>query len=121
MRIEDFQNTTKIADQPKGKFKVKQRQSKPFLKGPVPMEWLYQAGTLPGQCLHVGLVLWHEAGIVGDQTVRFRPKKALRFGMHRDTARRALKNLESAGLVSICSKPGQCLEVRILEAPLIVP
>lgn len=79
------------------------------------MDWLYAAGSLPGRCLHVGIVLWHEAGMIGCQTVKFRPSKALKFGMHRDTARRALKRLQKAGLIVVHQRPGQCLEIQILD------
>ena len=85
------------------------------------MDWLYAAGSLPGQCLAVGVVLWHEAGMANGPTVQFRPSKMVKFDMHRDTACRALKRLQAAGLIAIePSKPGRCLEVRLLDVQTAV-
>jgi len=117
VNIDDFTNITEIPIRLNGNVRIKQRQTKPFLKGPVPLDWLQAAGRLPGQCLQVGIVLWHEAGIAGSRAVQFRPSKALKFGMHRDTARRALQRLEIARLIAIHHKPGRCLDVQILDAP----
>lgn len=84
-----------------------------FLKGPVPWDWLVQAGQLPGQALHVGLVLWREAGCLNRHTVPFRLSLAVQFGMHQATARRGLHALEKAGLISTRTIPGRHLEVTL--------
>jgi hypothetical protein len=115
MNPNDFTSPTVVPIKTHGKIRVKSRQPGPFLKGPVPMDWIYAAGGLPGQCLHVGIVLWHEVGIAGSRTVKFRPSKASRYGMHRDTSRRALKRLQKAGLINTHIRPGQCLEIEVLN------
>jgi hypothetical protein len=84
-----------------------------FLKGPIPWDWLVQAGQLPGQALQVGLVLWREAGCLNRHNVPFRLSLAIQFGMHQDTARRGLHTLEKAGLVSTRTIPGCHLEVTL--------
>lgn len=89
-----------------------------FLKGPIPWDWLVQAGRLPGQALPVGLVLWREAGCENRRTIPFRLSLARQFGMHSDTARRALHALEQAGLISTRCIPGRHLEVTLLVASL---
>ena len=115
MNIDDFASTAIIPVPLNGKMKIKNRQTKPFLKGPVPMDWLYIAGSLPGQCLQVGVVIWHEAGLADSRTIQFRPSKAAKFGMHRDTTRRALKRMQSAKLIKIHHNQGRCLEIQILD------
>ena len=119
MNIENFTDSAQIPIKLNEKMRVKKRQAKPFLRGPIPMDWLYAAGRLPGQCLQVGLGLWHEVGMAKSRTITFRPSKALKFGMSRDTARRAIKRLEGAKLIHVRQRPGRCLEVQILdvEAP----
>jgi hypothetical protein len=89
-----------------------------FLKGPIPWIWLVQAGQLPGQALAVGLVLWREAGCKNCRTISFRLSLARQFGMHPDTARRALHALEQAGLIATRCIPGRHLEVTLLAASL---
>ena len=120
MNLSNFTIATEIPIKPKWKVRIKHRQTKPFLKGPVPMDWLYAAGSLPGQCLHVGILLWHESGMANNRTVPFRPSKARKFGRHRDTARRAIKHLENAGLIAVHYQPGRCLEITILDVPAAV-
>jgi hypothetical protein len=115
MNLDDFSDTAVDAIKPSGKIRFKQRQSKPFLRGPIPMDWLYAAGGLPGQCLQVGIVLWHQAGIVGSRTISFRPSATLKFGMHRDTAARALRLMSEAGLIEVQHLPGKCSVVAILD------
>jgi hypothetical protein len=85
-----------------------------FLRGPVPWEWLDRAGRLPGKALFVGLVLWQDAGCKKDRTLRLNLTQLVGSGVSLDTARRGLRSLEAAGLVSIAYSPGRCLEVTIL-------
>lgn len=87
-----------------------------FLKGPIPWDWLVQAGQLHGKTLQIALVLWREAGIRHSRTVPFRLSLALQFGIHADTARRALHALEKSGLVATRYVPGRYLEVTLRDA-----
>jgi hypothetical protein len=93
------------------------RNGERFLKGPIPWPWLLRAMSLPGKALHVAVVLWKEAGCCKKATVRFRTGSLREQGISEDTARRGLRALAKAGLVSISSPPGRALEVTILEAP----
>jgi hypothetical protein len=86
-----------------------------FLKGPVPWPWLLSAMVLPGKALAVGLMLWLQSGITGNRTLTFCLSRAAGDGIPMTTARRAMKALERAGLVSIRRMPGRGLEVTILE------
>jgi DNA-binding MarR family transcriptional regulator len=78
---------------------------------------LLRALRLPGKALHVALLLWQEAGCRRSRTIRFRLAGTADLEMHPDTAKRGLRALEKAGLVSIRRHPGQALEVTLLAAP----
>src|SRR5438270_12196241 len=88
-----------------------------FLKGPVPWPWLARAMKLPGKALAVGLMLWLQRGLTGRRTVHFCLTGAAADGIPTTTARRAVRELEGAGLVAVRRKPGSGLEVTLLDAP----
>jgi hypothetical protein len=93
------------------------RQGESFLKGPIPWAWLRRALTLPGKALHVALLLWKEAGCRRNGLVPFRLAGTAELGIHPDTAKRGLRALERAGLVSVHHSPGRALRVALLDAP----
>ena len=86
-----------------------------FLKGPIPWDWLVKAMRLSGKALHVALILWQEAGFHRVKTVKLRTSVVDKVGFSRRSARRALKQLESAGLIETERKPGQLTTVRIMD------
>jgi hypothetical protein len=88
-----------------------------FLRGPIPWPWLATAMKLPGRALAVALILWREAGIRKVMTVPLPPARLRQCGILPDAARRGLRALEQAGLLTIRRPPGRCLEVTILDAP----
>src|SRR5260370_6075789 len=91
------------------------RQTERFLRGPVPWPWLSRAMILPGKALAVALILWRQRGMTGRRTVTFCLARAGAHGIPPTTARRAIRQLEKAGLVSILRMPGHGMEVTILE------
>jgi hypothetical protein len=91
------------------------RPGEKFLKGPIPWNWLVQASRLRGKALHVAILLWREAFCAKVPTVPFRLSQARTMGMHSDTARRGLRTLETAGLVSVQRRTGRCSQVTILD------
>jgi hypothetical protein len=91
------------------------RQGEKFLRGPIPWPWVQRALALPGKAVHVALLLWKEAGCRGNRTVRFRLTGAAELGFHPDTAKRGLRALKAAGLVTNRHRPGRALEVTLLE------
>src|SRR5438309_1656149 len=93
------------------------RQGERFLRGPIPWNWLQAAIGMPGKALHVAIVLWREAGCRKNRTVRFRSTVLRAMGIGPQAARRGLRKLEKAGLLTIGQKPGQSLEVIILDCP----
>ena len=70
---------------------------------------------LSGKALHVALILWQEAGFRRVKTVKLRTSVVDKVGFSRRSARRALKQLESAGLIETERKPGQLTTVRIMD------
>ncbi len=89
----------------------------PFLKGPVPWGWLTSAADLPGKALAVSLVVWFRAGCENRRTVAVTLARLTRMGMSESTARRGLRTLERAGLVSVERRPGRAARVTLLAAP----
>jgi hypothetical protein len=87
-----------------------------FLRGPVPWPWLEIAARLPGKALALALCLWREAGRRRRRTVPLSLTRA-GLGVNEQAARRALRSLETAGLVEVLRRPGRGLEVSLLEAP----
>jgi hypothetical protein len=97
------------------------RPAESFLRGPIPWPWLVAAGRLSGRALQVALLLWKEAGCRRARTVSFCLTHGAEMGMSEDTARRALRRLAGAGLVSVRSLPGRCPEVTLLDMPRQAP
>jgi hypothetical protein len=91
------------------------RLGEKFLKGPIPWEWLERTFPLRGKALHVALLLWREAGCSNRRTVRICLRGKLPACLTRQSARRALRALADAGLVTIENLPGRGLEVTINE------
>ena len=92
-------------------------QTAPFLKGPIPLDWLAIAAALPGKTLHVALALRWLDGLGKGAPIRFTSKAHKTFSLDRGTATSALARLETAGLVCVLRQPGRCPVVTLLTAP----
>jgi hypothetical protein len=92
------------------------RRGEWFLREPIPWPWLEIAARLPGKALAVGLCLWWKAGRRGRRTVKVCQER-VGLGVSEQAARRGLRQLAKAGLVTIDQLPGRGLEVTINEAP----
>jgi len=93
------------------------RQGDPFLRGPIPYDWISAACRLPGAGLHV-------ATSFRFLCVRYRGEnrwglESIARGLHvsPDTARRGLHAAELAGLLAVDREPGCKLSVSIRELP----
>ncbi len=100
-----------ISKPPRPKHKEK------FLRGPIPLNWLSHAATLPGRSLHVAIAVWFMAGLKNARIVPMSNITALQFGLDRNAKYRALEWLESADLISVQRKAGCAPVVTILEPP----
>jgi DNA-binding MarR family transcriptional regulator len=88
-----------------------------FLRGPIPMPWLLAASSLPGKALSVGVAIWHVAGMEKTARVRLSHKLLREGGVTRDSAYRALRRLEVAGLVAVNRHRGRSPIVELLQQP----
>jgi hypothetical protein len=101
---------------PKPRRPPRHRPGEWFLRGPIPWPWLEAAARLPGKSLALALCLWREAGRLRRRTVKLCLSRA-GLGLDRQVARRALRSLESAGLVTSVRKPGHGVEVTLCDRP----
>jgi hypothetical protein len=88
-----------------------------FIRGPISGDWIGSAAHLPGNhTLHVALAIQYVSGLRNNSKVitleRFHFD---RFGVKKDSARRALKRLRAAGLIKY-TKVCQKYEVTIISA-----
>jgi hypothetical protein len=86
-----------------------------FLKGPVPLPWLQSAAKLPGKAFQVGAALWYRAGMECKSTITLTNILLGEFGVNRYAKRRALQQLERAGLISVSRKRGRNPLVTIVQ------
>jgi hypothetical protein len=91
------------------------RMGEEFLKGPIPWVWLRRAMALPGKAMSIAMLLWKEAGIRNRRTVKINLSALAGLGLTRASARRGLQSLASAKLVTVTHRPGQALEVTLLD------
>jgi hypothetical protein len=84
-----------------------------FLKGPIPWAWIEKAGLLPGAALLVGLTIWRLAGWQRKPVVTYSLSNSQPLSLQ--AARRGLRALEKAGLISIELAPGKASRITILK------
>jgi hypothetical protein len=91
-------------------------RAEPFLRGPIPLEWLSRAATLRKPALPAGLALWFNRG-VSKKAGPTRASAAVRKKMRLSAGQmlRGLRALESAGLVRFVKEGrGRCPVVEIV-------
>lgn len=102
----DYESLTQIKLEDAVRKKIP-RQLLPFIRGPIPLWWVTTAATLPGKALAVGLALWYRKGLTKSDMVRPSWKLWAKFGIGRQAAYRALRHLETAGLVTVVRSVGK--------------
>jgi DNA-binding MarR family transcriptional regulator len=85
-----------------------------FLKGPVPWNWIEKAAHLPGRSLAVGLCIWRLIGATRSNTIKLSNRECDVLGVTRHSKSRALKQLESAGLVEVQHRRGRFPRIKII-------
>jgi hypothetical protein len=89
------------------------RSDRPFIRGPIPIDWIAAAAGLPGKTLNAALALWWLSGMKNHGEFKV-TRQALAFLQISDDAYRdALLRLEAARLVTVQRRPGQRALVRI--------
>lgn len=92
-----------------------QRSGEWFIRGPLPGAWLLQADQLPGKYnLRVALAIQYVHGLRKGSPIILDRFHFDRFGVKKDSARRALERLKEAGLIDYV-KAGQKFRVTILD------
>jgi len=92
------------------------RNGTPFLKGPVPLDWLQRAMKLGLGPLSVGIVLWYLRGLKKSESfkVGIGDIGGLVSCSWR-TTHRSLRSLEQQGLVTMERRPGRKHLITITE------
>ena len=87
-----------------------------FIKGPIPLPWIQRASKLPGKSLAVGLAIWYRSGLIRQKELSLPTTLLGQFGIDRHAKRRALSELENAGLIGVSRKHGKNpIIITILE------
>jgi hypothetical protein len=89
------------------------RPGEPFIKGPIPYDWLAAACNLPGSGLHVAMMYQFLCCRYPSPNRWGLEKIAKGLGLGERTARRALHAAEMAGLLVVDREPGCKLAVSI--------
>ena len=86
---------------------LEQKNRAPFLKGPIPLNWLSAAAALPGKTLNVALAVRWLADMSKGGEVHVTKAALKQFGVSEDAYRDGLGRLEVAGLVAVTRKAGR--------------
>jgi hypothetical protein len=81
--------------------------TKPFLKGPIPMDWLEHAARLPGKALNLALALRWLVDMNGGKPTKLTAKALVLLNVSEDACSDGLRRLETAGLITVTRQPGQ--------------
>ena len=88
--------------------------TKPFIKGPIDLEWVQRAC----QCNAAELAwyLHYKSGILGATAcIQIRPSECSKFGLGDKARQRQVARLESAGLIQADKGLGRCPIVKVIE------
>ncbi len=94
---------------------MEHKNREPFLKGPIPLNWLSAVAALPGKTLNVALAVRWLADMSKGGEVHVTKAALEYFGLSEDAYRDGLGRLEAAGLVAVTRKAGQRARVKILS------
>jgi hypothetical protein len=91
------------------------KRGEKFLKGPIPWVWLVEAAKLSGKALNLAIVIWFLAGIKRRRKIVLSSAVVRTLCVNRYAKNRALKKLETAGLISVERHKGRNPTVIILD------
>ena len=94
---------------------AEKRNTAPFIKGPIPVDWLGKAAALPGKALHLALAIQWLSGMNKGAAVKVSKGALARFCISLDAYRDGIKRLEAAGLITVTRLCGQSHVVRVLH------
>jgi len=93
------------------------KNSKLFLKGPIPFVWLQKANSLGGSTGIVATGLWFYVGINKSRYFKVDSKLDQFASVTRQTRQNAFNRLKAAGLIKLTNHDGSYPYVEILDAP----
>jgi hypothetical protein len=88
----------------------------PYIRGPIPLDWVIRACRLTGKTAQVAFVLWYLRGLHKSNHFALRPSVVRAFGISRPALYRALTALEAAGLLRVVRHPGRAATVTIITS-----
>ncbi len=86
-----------------------------FIKGPIPLDWMGAANSLPGKAGAVGLGLWFLKGVTRSNEVKVTGQVEKIAGCSRKSLYAGLAALERARLIRVQRKPGCRPVVEIIS------
>jgi len=90
------------------------KRSRPFIKGPIDLEWVQKACCVNASTL--AFYLQYMRGILGaDSKIQVRPSDCRKFGIADKARRRQIDSLEKAGLIVADRGNGRCPLVRVVS------
>lgn len=86
-----------------------------FLKGPIPLDWIARANSLPGKAGAVGIALWFLVGVCRDISFKVTAEVEKIAGCGRKSLSTSLAALGRAGLVTVVRRAGGRPHVSIIR------
>ena len=94
---------------------VEVANTRSFLKGPIYMDWLSAAASLPGKAINLALAVRWLVDMNGGKPAKLTAKALDLLNVSEDACSDGLRRLESAGLVTVTRQPGQRPTVGIRQ------
>ena len=111
-----FGKDTELPEKPPSKNSQLPRMIRgPFIKGPIPLDWLTSSARLPGRTLEVATAIRYLSGMQKSLTVKLSNKLMREFGVSRNAKQRAIKQMQDAGLIKVLQARGRSPIVTIVE------
>ena len=110
-QISDLVSTDEVADQTGYSNTTtklqKPRHRRPFIKGPIDLEWMQEASR--ARAVELAIYLQYKAGILGvNAKIQIRPAECREFGLADKARQRQIDRLEQAGLIVADRGVGRC-------------
>ena len=103
-------DTPKMSTSSKGS---KRPQQRPFIKGPIDLEWIQEA--CKANAAPMALYLQYKQGILGKGArIQIRPSECREFGMNDRARQRQIDSLAAAGLILADKGNGRCPVVEVV-------
>jgi hypothetical protein len=91
-----------------------QHRTRPFIKGPIDLDWIHRAAGV--NATELALWLCYKEGFVGTgKWFHVRPRELNKYGLTRKRRNRQILSLERANLIEVLRKPGRCPSLRSLK------